>query len=481
MRSDRRYERHAGQGTGPPARMITVIRNAATQRAVQNGGVMSADLLQVTVVPTCFVLAGLLGLRLGTPRTVAVCVTLVGACHLVGLAMAVQAATLAGLPGTSLHVASQALFAGGFAALVGVALTYPLGGRPHVLVWWAAALAMLGPVIGSLAGPSATVYGDGHRGPLAEVLPASLARVTDVSLVSLALLAVGGFAVRYARAPHDLRPMMRWPLLGVAVVGVLATAGVLLGRAFPAAGSVAFLLAAPVVPLALALGPVRRRLLALSEQTSRLSAALAARVAELEESRRRLSMAAEAERRRIERDLHDGAQQELLALIAHVEVARNQQTSPELDRVATLARGAYETVRAVAHGIRPAVLDDLGLAGAVRAATDTFPVATTVEMDGLQQGRVNSAIEGAALFFVSEALANVLKHADAGHVLVRLTLGDDALGVTVEDDGRGGVEPQGAGVRGLCDRVEALGGWVTIDSRPGRSRLVAIFPAVDGD
>ena len=103
------------------------------------------------------------------------------------------------------------------------------------------------------------------------------------------------------------------------------------------------------------------------------------------------------------------------------------------------------------------------------------------EMDGLQQGRVNSAIEGAALFFVSEALANVLKHADAGHVLVRLTLGDDALGVTVEDDGRGGVEPQGAGVRGLCDRVEALGGWVTIDSRPGRSRLVAIFPAVDGD
>jgi signal transduction histidine kinase len=442
---------------------------------------MSGDLLQATVVPTCFVLAGLLGLRLGTPRTVSVCVALVGCCHLAGLVIAAEAATVAGTAGTALHVASQVLFAGGFAALVGVALTYPLGGRPHALVWWAAGVAVLGPVIGSLAGPTSMVYGDGRRGPLAEMLPSSLAPISDLSLASLALLAVGGFAVRYTRAPHDLRPMMRWPLLGVALVGVLATAGVLLGRAFPAAGSVAFLLAAPVVPLALALGPVRRRLLTLTEQTSRLSADLAARVAELEESRRRLSVAAEGERRRIERDLHDGAQQELLALIAHVEVARNQHHSPELDRVATLARGAYETVRQVAHGIRPAVLDDLGLAGAVRAATAVFPVATTVELDGRQDRRVNSAIEGAALFFVSEALANVLKHADAGHVLVRLTGDDHTLRVMVEDDGRGGVDSQGAGVRGLCDRVESLGGHVTIDSRPGRTRLTATFPEVDGD
>jgi signal transduction histidine kinase len=441
---------------------------------------MSADLLQATVVPTCFVLAGLLGLRLGTPRTVSVCLAMVGCCHLAGLAVSVHAAAVAGMPGTAMHVASQVLFAGGFAALVGVVLTYPLGGRPHALVWWAAGLAVLGPVITSFAGPSRTVYGDGHRGPFADVLPASLARVSDLSLVSLALLAVGCFAVRYQRAPRDLRPMMRWPLFGVGLVGALAATGVLLGGTFPAAGSVAFLLAAPVVPLSLALGPVRRRLLALTEQTSRLSADLAARVAELEDSRRRLSVAAEAERRRIERDLHDGAQQELLALIAHVEVARNQHPSPELERVATLARGAYETVREVAHGIRPAVLDDLGLAGAVRAVTDTFPLATTVEMDGLQARDVGTAIEGAALFFVSEALANVLKHADAGHVAVRLAVSSGGLRVTVEDDGRGGVDPRGVGVRGLCDRVEALGGRVIIDSRPGSSRLAAIFPVVDG-
>jgi signal transduction histidine kinase len=441
---------------------------------------MSAELLQATVVPTCFVLAGLLGLRLGTPLTVAVGVALVGCCHLAGLVVAAQAGTVVGTAGTVLHVASQALFAGGFAALVSVALTYPLGGRPPALVWWAAAVAVLGPVVGSLAGPTATVYGDSHRGPLADVLPSSLARVSDISLASLAILAVGGFALRYARAPRGLRPMMRWPLFGVAVVGVLATAGVLLGTAFPTAASVTFLLAAPVVPLALTLGPVRRRLLTLTEQTSRLTADLAARVADLEESRRRLSVAAEAERCRIERDLHDGAQQELLALIAHVEVARNERPGPELDRVATLARGAYETVRRVAHGIRPAVLDDLGLAGAVIAATDAFPVATTVEMDGLEGRPVDSAIEGAALFVVSEALANVLKHATAGHVLVRLVVEDHALRVTVEDDGRGGVDPEGAGVRGLCDRVEALGGRITIDSRPGRSCLSATFPEVNG-
>jgi signal transduction histidine kinase len=84
------------------------------------------------------------------------------------------------------------------------------------------------------------------------------------------------------------------------------------------------------------------------------------------------------------------------------------------------------------------------------------------------------------LFFVSEALANVLKHADAGHVAVRLAVSSDVLRVTVEDDGRGGVDPRGVGVRGLCDRVEALGGRVIIDSRPGSSRLAAIFPVVDG-
>jgi isopentenyl diphosphate isomerase/L-lactate dehydrogenase-like FMN-dependent dehydrogenase len=79
---------------------------------------MSGELLQATVVPTCFVLAGLLGLRLGTPRSVGVCVALVGCCHLVGLVIAVQAARVAGTPGTLMHVASQVLFASGFAALV---------------------------------------------------------------------------------------------------------------------------------------------------------------------------------------------------------------------------------------------------------------------------------------------------------------------------------------------------------------------------
>ena len=113
---------------------------------------MSSDLLQAMVVPTCFVLAGLLGLRLGTPRTVALSVVLVGGLHLAGLAVAAEAGDVAGSAGTALHVLSQVLFAGGFAALVGTSLTYPWGGRPPALVWGAAALAVLGPVTASLAG-----------------------------------------------------------------------------------------------------------------------------------------------------------------------------------------------------------------------------------------------------------------------------------------------------------------------------------------
>ena len=112
----------------------------------------------------------------------------------------------------------------------------------------------------------------------------------------------------------------------------------------------------------------------------------------------------------------------------------------------------------------------------MRDVVDTFPVATTLEVEGLQDARLDGTTEGAAFYFVSEALANVLKHSGADHVLVRLSATGEALRVTVEDDGRGGVDPSGSGVRGLCDRVEAHGGRVTIDSRPGRSRLVAMFP-----
>jgi signal transduction histidine kinase len=437
---------------------------------------MSPDVLQVVVVPVCFLLAGALGLRLGTPRTVALAVALVGTCHLAAIGLAGAALASDGPARSVAHVTSQMVFAGGFAALVWAARAYPLGHSPGRVVAVAGGLAVLGPLLAGLAGPTHGVLEAPAAGPLLHLLPSAVAVVADVALAAIALLAVVVFVWRFVAAPAEVRPMMWWPVLGVGLIGFLAAAGVLLGAAFPAAGEVVFLLAAPVLPLSLTLGPVRRRLLVLTHETSRLSAALAARVTELEESRCRLSVAAEDERRRIERDLHDGAQQELLALIARIEVARERQPAAELDQVATLARGAYETVRRVSHGIRPAVLDDVGLPGALREVTESMPLPASVEVDEPACRRYAAAVEGAAYFFVCEALTNVLKHAGASRVVVRLADPGTGLRVSVEDDGRGGIDPTGAGVRGLCDRVEAVGGRVEISTRSGRSRLLAAFP-----
>ena len=137
-------------------------------------------------------------------------------------------------------------------------------------------------------------------------------------------------------------------------------------------------------------------------------------MAELEESRRRLAAATDEERRRIERDLHDGAQQQLLALIAHAELAR-ASTDPEdreaaLDRVADLASGAYSTVRQVSQGVRPPMLDDLGLAAAIREVAERLPMPVRLELSE-PDARLDPEVESAALFFVTEALANILKHA----------------------------------------------------------------------
>jgi signal transduction histidine kinase len=445
---------------------------------------MIGVLLPLLVVPACFVLAGLLGHHLGTVRSLAVSVGAVGACHLVAIGLSAVAVTSPDGPADLAHVASQVVFLGGFVALVWVARAYPLGARPGRLEVVAVLVAFAAPVLGGLAGATPTVFqpSDGGMtlGPLVTLLPEGVAAVAALPLLVLPVLAVVVFGLRFAGAGRAQRRVMVWPLAGVAVVGVLAAAGSVLGSRFPVLGDVVFLTAAPVLPLTLALGPVRRRMLALDDQTSRLSEALAARVAELEESRHRLSVAAEQERRRIERDLHDSAQQELLALIAHVEVARSLSSAEGRDRamtrVAELARGAYDTVRRISHGIRPAVLDDLGLPGAVRAVIEAFPVPVRLELDGVAGRRFRSEVEGAAHGFLSEALANVLKHARASDVRVGLVTDGHVLRVSVTDDGVGGVDPGGAGIRGLRDRVEAVGGRVTIDTRPGRTCLAATFP-----
>ncbi len=239
---------------------------------------------------------------------------------------------------------------------------------------------------------------------------------------------------------------------------------------------------------------------ALAMRNSRLAAELANRLEEIHRqaqelaaSRTRIVQAEEAERRRIERNIHDGVQQEIVALIVKLRLARNQlRRDPEvtdatLSELQEEARQALTDLRELARGIHPAVLSDRGLVEAIEARVARLPLGITIESDRALRGRrYAEEIEGAAYFLVCEGLANVLKHACARHATVRLSEDDGTrprgvghLLIEVIDDGKG-FSPNGtsgSGLRGLTDRSEALGGSLQIVSRPGTgTRLVAHLP-----
>jgi signal transduction histidine kinase len=202
----------------------------------------------------------------------------------------------------------------------------------------------------------------------------------------------------------------------------------------------------------------------------------------LQASRARLVEAAETERRRLVRNLHDGAQQRLTALVVYLRIASEQPeasgSSPALLKfVSKELLLAIEEVRELAHGLHPVLLVELGLGSAIRglAARATVPV-TLVE---LPRTRLDDNAEVTAYYVVAEALANAQKHARAASVKVRVGLRHHhTLCVEVVDDGAGGaVEAPGSGLQGLRDRVEAVGGSFTLDSDSGGTSIVARIPA----
>ena len=198
---------------------------------------------------------------------------------------------------------------------------------------------------------------------------------------------------------------------------------------------------------------------------------------QLTASRARIVQAGDAERRRLERNLHDGAQQRFISLalglrLAGTRLPDDPATAAELLAQASdeLALG-LEELRELARGIHPAILTDRGLAPAIEAlaARATLPV----EVDGLPAERLPESIEAAAFYVVSESLANVAKYASASRARVELARDDGLLVVEVSDDGGGGADPgKGSGLRGLTDRVEALGGRLHVSSEPGRGTTV---------
>jgi PAS domain S-box-containing protein len=198
---------------------------------------------------------------------------------------------------------------------------------------------------------------------------------------------------------------------------------------------------------------------------------------ELRASRARLVEVADAERQRIQRNLHDGAQQRLTAVLLMLGRLRRAGVEPdELLDLATeeLALGLQE-VRELAGGLHPAVLSERGLAVALEALALRAPV--PVELEAALDRRLPEQVEAAAYYVVAEGLANIHKHAGATRVVVRAVADDSTLVVEVADDGVGGADEEGSGLRGLVDRVEALGGNLTLESPPGAgTRLRAELP-----
>jgi signal transduction histidine kinase len=202
----------------------------------------------------------------------------------------------------------------------------------------------------------------------------------------------------------------------------------------------------------------------------------------------RIVNAAESERRRIERNIHDGAQQELVALVARLAMARSAAAqgglSPDLiDDMRLEAQQILSELRELAQGIHPSVLSDGGILEAVEDRCARLPLEVTLETsEGLRARRFGDNIEGAAYFFVTESLANVLKHAHATRTTISLTYDDGQLQLGVADDGRG-FDPDTAstgGLAGLRDRIRALGGTVTIASAPGSGTRVSASLPVSG-
>jgi signal transduction histidine kinase len=222
---------------------------------------------------------------------------------------------------------------------------------------------------------------------------------------------------------------------------------------------------------------------AMALENEHLHAESDARLEELRASRERLVAAGDAERRRLERNLHDGAQQRLVALSLQLRliqgrIRRDPSSAEDLvDAASNELSQSLSELRELARGIHPAVLNH-GLPAALEAIADRSPVPTIVECEARE--RLPEPVELAAYFVASEALANVAKYSHAEHASIRLTRSDGVAVIQITDNGVGGADERGgSGLRGLGDRVEALSGRLYVTSPPGAGTVVtAELPVV---
>ena len=224
------------------------------------------------------------------------------------------------------------------------------------------------------------------------------------------------------------------------------------------------------------LGPDAERRLAGFAELLALALESAEARTQLNASRARILEAGMAERRRLERNLHDGAQQRLVSLAVQLRVLEKRVEDPALARTLIGAASqeleqALGELRELARGLHPAVLADRGLAPALETLASRSPLPVLVE--GVPEDRLGMALEAAVYFVVAESLTNAVKHAGASEVHVQMARTGGELIVEIADDGHGGADPaQGSGLRGLADRVEALGGSLAVESSKGSGSVV---------
>jgi signal transduction histidine kinase len=231
------------------------------------------------------------------------------------------------------------------------------------------------------------------------------------------------------------------------------------------------------------LAALRRELLATTIANTQARDELRLVRAELTASRARIAAAADETRRRIERDLHDGAQQRLVTLALRLWAAQAAvppglgELQAELGRVAAALTSTLDELREYARGIHPAILAERGLAPALRTLAHRSPV--PVQLEVRTTARLPEPVEAAAYYVACEALTNAAKHAHASAVRVAVDLAGGVMRLSVSDDGVGGADPsRGSGLVGLADRVEAAGGALNVQSRPGEgTRVIAELPA----
>ncbi|CCG04703.1 sensor histidine kinase [Blastococcus saxobsidens] len=343
-----------------------------------------------------------------------------------------------------------------------------------------AALAVAAPVLELVGSPTLAVDADSpaRENPLAVAgldplgAAGAVVRATEPAWV---LLGVALLLLRWRYGSTQRRHELSWALRSIGLLSALLVLIVVVEvTGAPIPPEVVFV---PVFLLALALFPV-----ALLVGITRRVRGLEAR---LVESRERLVTAEDAARRALERDLHDGVQQQLVAALSLTALAaRHVERNPEVagatvGEVGERVRGAMTELRELVRGIRPPVLQDAGLVPAIESRLSSLPAPVQLCTDADAVARRPAAVEAAAYFVVTEAVTNALKHAPCSRIAVRITGADDRLEVAVADDGPGpgAGTSAGGGLRGLQDRVESLRGTFSVTGGPGTGTVVrATFP-----